>query len=111
MHFLTMVFLLKALVGFDWVAWRGNRCKAQTRLLPTYSGNFVLLVLSCQMRIPPLPSPPHPRDAAFTHLRISVFVWWLEPVEAKCVLCGGVGKDHVWVIEHVQAVKRQRVDF
>lgn len=35
----------------------------------------------------------------------------LEPVEAKRVLCGGVSKDHVRVIEHVQAVERQRVDF
>lgn len=35
----------------------------------------------------------------------------LEPVEAKRVLCGGVGKDHVRVIEHVQAVERQRVDL
>lgn len=36
---------------------------------------------------------------------------WLEPVEAKRILCGGVSKDHVWVVEHVQAVKRQRVNF
>lgn len=35
----------------------------------------------------------------------------LEPVEAERVLRGGVGKDHVRVIEHVQAVERQRVDF
>lgn len=35
----------------------------------------------------------------------------LETVEAKCVLCGGVSKDHVRVIEHVQAIQRQWVDF
>lgn len=35
----------------------------------------------------------------------------LEAVEAKCVLCGGVGEDHVWVIQHVQAIQSQRVNF
>lgn len=38
-------------------------------------------------------------------------VRWLEPVEAERILCGGVSKDHVRIIEHVQAVERQRVDF
>lgn len=45
----------------------------------------------------------------FTHL--SHLLRSLQPVEAKRVLCGGVGEDHVRVIEHVQAVERQRVDF
>lgn len=35
----------------------------------------------------------------------------LEAVQAKGVLCGGVGEDHVRVVEHVEAVQRQRVDF
>lgn len=35
----------------------------------------------------------------------------LEPVEAKGVLCGGVSEDHVRVVEHVEAVQRQRVEF
>lgn len=35
----------------------------------------------------------------------------LEPVEAERFLCGGVGEDHVRIVEHVQAVQRQRVDF
>lgn len=35
----------------------------------------------------------------------------LEPVQAKGVLCGGVSQDHVRVVEHVEAVQRQRVDF
>lgn len=27
--------------------------------------------------------------------------WGLEPVQAERVLCGRVGEDHVWIIEHV----------
>lgn len=35
----------------------------------------------------------------------------LEAVQAEGVLCGGVSEDHVRVVEHVQAVQRQRVDL
>lgn len=35
----------------------------------------------------------------------------LEAVQAKGVLCGRVSEDHVRVVEHVEAVQRQRVDF
>lgn len=35
----------------------------------------------------------------------------LEAVQAKGVLCGGVSEDHVRVVEHVEAIQRQRVDF
>lgn len=51
---------------------------------------------------------PHPHSNS---IHTTVHGRWLEPVEAKRVLCGGVSKDHVWVVEHVQAIKRQRVDF
>lgn len=51
---------------------------------------------------------PHPHSNS---IHTTVHRRWLEPVEAKRVLCGGISKDHVWVIEHVQAIKRQRVDF
>lgn len=45
------------------------------------------------------------------NIHTPVHVLCLEPVEAKRVLCGGVSKDHVRVIEHVQAVECQWVDF
>lgn len=35
----------------------------------------------------------------------------LEPIQAKGVLCGGVSEDYVRVVEHVEAVQRQRVEF
>lgn len=35
----------------------------------------------------------------------------LEPIQAKGVLCGGVSEDYVRVIEQVEAVQRQRVEF
>lgn len=47
--------------------------------------------------------------AEFTHLLHPLLL--LQPVKAKCILGGGIGEDHVWVIEHVQAIQRQRVDF
>lgn len=36
---------------------------------------------------------------------------WLEPVKAKRFLGGGVGEDYVRIVEHVQAVQRERVDL
>lgn len=35
----------------------------------------------------------------------------LEPIQAKGVLCGGVSEDYVRVVEQVEAVQRQRVEF
>lgn len=35
----------------------------------------------------------------------------LEPIQAEGVLCGGVSEDYVRVVEHVEAVQRQRVEF
>lgn len=37
--------------------------------------------------------------------------WRLEPIQAKGVLCGGVSEDYVRVVEQVEAVQRQRVEF
>lgn len=35
----------------------------------------------------------------------------LEPIQAKGVLCGSVSEDYVRVVEQVEAVQRQRVEF
>lgn len=34
-----------------------------------------------------------------------------QPVHPERVLCGGVGEDHVGVVEHVQSIQGQRVNF
>lgn len=75
--------------------------------LPEDSRNLLLLFLSCQTRNPrshpqssSVHTPVHERD-----------VQWLEPVETKRILCGGISEDHVRVVEHVQTIKRQWVDF
>lgn len=34
-----------------------------------------------------------------------------QPVHAERVLCGGVGEDHVGVVEHVKSIQGQRVNF
>lgn len=35
----------------------------------------------------------------------------LQPIHPESVLCGRIGKDHVWIVQHVQPVQGQGVNF
>lgn len=80
-----------------------NQRSALTRSQPVCSTNP-----GCCCPPPHHHHHPHPHSNS---IHTPVRERWLQPVEAKCVLCGRVSKDHVRVIEHVQAIKRQWVDF
>lgn len=100
MHSPTMMFLLKALLwGLIGLVW--NDAPPRTSSRPARSSSWFYPL----RRSTPGGSSFHTPVWSVTRRRR------LEPVQTKRVLCGGVGEDHVRVIEHVQAIERQRVDF
>lgn len=84
----------------DWLEW--NQCSTQVCLYQRTPE-----ICSCQMKNP----HTHPQSSSIYTPAHEYVVQWLEPVETKRILCGGVSKDHVRVVEHVQTIKRQWVDF
>lgn len=50
-----------------------------------------------------------------THLKEGqmnmVYLKISQPVHPESIFCCRVGQNHVWIVEHVQAVQRQRIDF
>lgn len=105
-----------SLMGSDWVARCGIDAKPRWGLYQhtpeICSSQFYSLgweILSSTLPFPVILSLPG-ANSGHTPAREHE-VQWLEPVKAKCILCGGVSKDHVWVVEHVQAIECQWVDF
>lgn len=97
-------------MGSDWVARCGIDAQPRRGLYQN-SRKLLLPVSFSQVRNPLFHPPLLPPLGANSHSHTCAIVRWLEPVKAKCVLSGGVSKDHVWVVEHVQAIECQWVDF